>query len=68
MPIKKANNNTFVVLGAIGALLTSLIAVLTYNSTKEHRELQKTNAKLDQELKLLELEQKKSQLKKNNPQ
>jgi Tfp pilus assembly protein PilN len=66
MNVKKVEKETLFLLGGVGAILTGLVAVLTYINTKEHRELQKNNAQLDAELKLLELELKKSQLKKTN--
>jgi hypothetical protein len=66
MSFQKVEKETLFLLGGIGAILTGLVAILTYINTKEHRELQKNNAQLDQELKLLELELKKSQLKKTN--
>ena len=64
--MQKVEKETLFLLGGIGAILTGLVAVLTYINTKEHRELQKNNAQLDGELKLLELELKKTQLKKTN--
>ena len=66
MQFKKVEKETLFLLGGIGAILTGLVAVLTYINTKEHRELQKANAQLDQELKMFELELKKSELKKVN--
>jgi Tfp pilus assembly protein PilN len=66
MNVQKVEKETLFLLGGIGAILTGLVAVLTYINTKEHRELQKKNAQLDGELKLLELELKKTQLKKTN--
>jgi Tfp pilus assembly protein PilN len=66
MNVQKVEKETLFLLGGIGAILTGLVAVLTYINTKEHRELQKNNAQLDGELKLLELELKKTQLKKTN--
>jgi Tfp pilus assembly protein PilN len=66
MDVKKVEKETLFLLGGIGAILTGLVAVLTYINTKEHRELQKNNAQLDGELKLLELEIRKTQLKKTN--
>lgn len=66
MDFRKVEKETLFLLGGIGAILTGLVAVMTYINTKEHRELQKRNAELDQELKLFELELKKSELKKTN--
>ena len=66
MNYKKVEKDTLFLLGGIGAILTGLVALFTYINTKEHRKLQKNNAELDQEIKLLELELKKYQLKKTN--
>jgi len=63
MSVQNIEKHSLLILGGIGAILTGLIAVLTYINTKEHRELQKANAKLDHELKLFDLELKKSQYK-----
>ena len=62
MSFKNVEKETLFLLGGVGAVLTGLVAVLTYINTKEHRELQKSNAQLDKELKLFELELKKNQL------
>ena len=62
MNFKNVEKETLFLLGGIGAILTGLVAVLTYINTKEHRELQKSNAELDKELKLFELELKKNEL------
>jgi hypothetical protein len=66
MSITKTQKDTLVIIGGLGALITALVGILTYLNTQEHRELQKKNAHLDGELKLLELELKKSELKKTN--
>jgi ABC-type arginine transport system ATPase subunit len=62
MNFKNVEKETLFLLGGIGAILTGLVAVLTYINTKEHRDLQKANAQLDKELKLFELELKKNEL------
>jgi hypothetical protein len=66
MDAKKVGKDTLLLIGGIAGILTGLVAVLTYINTKEHRKLQKSNAQLDGELKLLELELKKTELKKTN--
>lgn len=66
MSFKSVEKETLFLLGGIGAVLTGVVALFTYLNTKEHRRLQKANAELDQEIKLLELELKKYQLKKTN--
>ena len=66
MSLQNVEKQSLFLLGGIGAILTGFIAVLTYINTKEHRLLQKENARLDQELKLFELELKKNQLKRAN--
>jgi len=63
MSLLNVEKKSLIILGGIGAILTGLVAVLTYINTKEHRKLQKENARLDQELKLFELSLKKSQFK-----
>lgn len=66
MNFRKVEKETLFLLGGMGAVLTGLVALFTYINTKEHRKLQKANAELDQEIKLLELELKKYQVKKTN--
>jgi hypothetical protein len=56
--------NKLLILAGIGTLFTGLIAVVTYVSMKDHREMIKDNARLDNELKQLELEMKKAEIKK----
>lgn len=56
------NKNTIIVLGGIGALLGGVVAVLSYINTREHREYQARNAKLENEIKMIELAMKKSQI------
>lgn len=48
--------------GGIGALFTGLVAVMQYVNTKQHRELQKKNAILENQIKQLQL----LELKKDN--
>lgn len=59
----KANKDTILLIGGISAIVTGFLAIMTYINTKEFKKLQKTNAQLDEELKLLDLELKKSTLK-----
>jgi len=66
MNFVKLEKSTLYLLGGLGALLTGVIAVVSYVNMKDHREMIKENAKLENELKLLELELKKYQLKKVN--
>lgn len=66
MNIAKLEKNTLFLLGGIGALLTGVIAVVSYVNMKDHRQMIKENARLENELKSLELELKKYQLKKVN--
>ena len=56
--------NKLLILAGIGTLFTGLIAVLTYVNMKDHRAMLKDNARLDNELKQLELEMKKAEIKK----
>ena len=56
--------NKLLILAGIGTLFTGLIAVLTYVNMKDHRDMVKDNARLDNELKQLELEMKKAEIKK----
>ena len=56
--------NRLIILAGIGTLFTGLIAVLTYVSMKDHRAMLKDNTRLDNELKQLELEMKKDEIKK----
>jgi hypothetical protein len=66
MNITKLEKNTLYLLGGIGALLTGVIAVISYVNMKDHRKMVKENARLENQLKELELEIKKYQLKKVN--
>lgn len=66
MNFKKVEKETLFLLGGLGAVLTGMVALFTYINTREHRKLQKANAELDQEIKMLELELKKTQLRKSN--
>lgn len=56
------NRNTIYLLGGIGALLGGIVAVMSYINSREHREYQARNAKLENEIKLIELAMKKSQI------
>lgn len=58
----KFDRNTVYLLGGIGALLGGLVAVLTYVNMKEHREMVKRNAELENQIKQVDLALKKSQL------
>lgn len=62
----KFDKSIFFLLGGMGALLTGVIAVVTYVNNKEHQALMKENEKLEHDLKLLELELKRTQIKKLN--
>lgn len=62
----KFDKSIFFLLGGFGALLTGVVAVVTYTNNREHQALIKENAKLEHELKLLELELRKYQLKRVN--
>jgi len=48
--------------GGVGALLGGLVAILHYANTKQHRDLQKRNAELENQIKQLQL----LELKKEN--
>jgi hypothetical protein len=41
--------------GGIGALLGGVVAILHYANTKQHRDLQKRNAELENQIKQLQL-------------
>ena len=56
------NRNTIYLLGGIGALLGGIVAVMSYINSREHRDYQARNAKLENEIKLIELAMKKSQI------
>jgi hypothetical protein len=62
MQFMKIDRNTVVLLGGIGALLGGLVALLTYVNMKEHREMVKRNAKLENQIKEIDLALKRSQL------
>ncbi len=64
MDLSKNEKNLIVLIGGIGALLTGIIAVVSYVNMRDHREMIKANAKLDNDLKTLELEFKKTEMKK----
>jgi len=63
--LSKADKNLIVLIGGVGALLTGIIAVVSYVNMRDHREMVKANAKLDNDLKTLELEFKKNEFKKS---
>ena len=56
------NTSTIYLLGGIGALLGGIVAVMSYINTREHREYQARNAKLENEIKQIELAMRKSQI------
>lgn len=64
MDLSKNEKNLIVLIGGIGALMTGIIAVVSYINMKDHREMVKANAKLDNDLKKLDLEFKKSEMRK----
>jgi uncharacterized membrane-anchored protein YhcB (DUF1043 family) len=66
MSLASTEKNVLYLLGGIGALLTGVIAVVSYINMRDHRKMVKENARLENELKGLELELKKYQLKKVN--
>ena len=41
--------------GGIGALLGGLVAIMQYTNTRQHRELQKKNAMLENQIKQIQL-------------
>jgi len=63
--LSKADKNLIVLIGGVGALLTGIIAVVSYVNMRDHREMVKANAKLDNDLKTLELEFKRNEFKKS---
>jgi hypothetical protein len=65
MDLSKNEKNLIVLIGGVGALLTGIIAVVSYINMKDHREMIKANAKLDNDLKTLDLEFKKAEMKKS---
>lgn len=65
MDLSKNEKNLIVLIGGIGALMTGIIAVVSYINMKDHREMVKANAKLDNDLKKLDLEFKKSEMRKS---
>mgnify|MGYP000904572949 FL=1 len=64
MDLSKNQKNLIVLIGGIGALLTGVIAVVSYVNMKDHRQMIKANAKLDNDLKKLELDFKRSEMRK----
>jgi hypothetical protein len=60
--IVQFDKNTIFLLGGIGAILGSVVAVMTYINTREHRDYQARNAKLENEIKMIELAMKKNQI------
>jgi len=63
MDLSKNQKNLIVLIGGIGALLTGVIAVVSYVNMKDHRQMIKANAKLDNDLKKLELDFKRSEMR-----
>jgi hypothetical protein len=64
MDLSKNQKNLIVLIGGIGAFLTAVIAVVSYVNMKDHRKMIKENAKLDNDLKKLELDFKRSEMRK----
>jgi hypothetical protein len=62
--LSNSDKNLIVLIGGVGALLTGVIAVVSYLNMRDHRLMVKSNAKLDNDLKSLELEFKKAEYKK----
>jgi hypothetical protein len=62
MSAKQFDPKMLFLLGGIGAILTGTVAVLSYINSKELKKLQQSNAELDKELKLFDLELKKNEL------
>jgi len=62
MSAKQFDPKILFLLGGIGAILTGTVAVLSYINSKELKKLQQSNAELDKELKLFDLELKKNEL------
>jgi uncharacterized membrane-anchored protein YhcB (DUF1043 family) len=66
MNVVQMEKSTLYLLGGIGALLTGVIALVSYINMRDHREMVKENARLENELKTLDLALKKYQIKKVN--
>lgn len=58
----KMDKNTIVILGGVGSLLVAIITVSSYINMKDHRTFLKENAKLENQIKTIDLELKKHQL------
>lgn len=67
MPIEGlSKQKTIALITAVGVGIGGLIALLTYVNTRKHRELQRKNAELENEIKKLQLVKLKSDVNGND--